>query len=191
MTPAPAAERRLRWALLRVLEVVEVGGLAIVIAVTLATVMVLRPRSDHPTHADAIVVLSGDHGERIKLAQELLRAGVARTLILDGTPDLVEDLDLCKGGQPFDVICLHPEPDSTRAEARALAQLASRRHWDSITVVTSTPHVSRSRLLFSRCFPHRLDVVGAALPYGGAAARKERVHEVVGLLYAKAWAITC
>ncbi|MDP9075102.1 MAG: YdcF family protein [Actinomycetota bacterium] len=138
-----------------------------------------------------MVVLSGDHGERLAGAKALLQSGVAPTLVMAGAPDSSEAVLLCQGGQVFEVICLRPLPDNTRAEARATAALASSRHWRSVVVVTSIPHVARSRLLFSRCFTGRLDVVGAELPYGGSQAIAADVHEVLGLVYARSWARSC
>lgn len=106
---------------------------------------------------------------------------------------MAEDVQLCQGGQAFEVVCLRPRPDSTRAEARATAGLAASRHWSTVVVATSRPHVSRSRLLFSRCLRghSQVQVVGAALPYGGATATHAWTHEVFGLLYAWTWARGC
>jgi uncharacterized SAM-binding protein YcdF (DUF218 family) len=181
------------------------------VAVVTATVMVRWPHRDHPQHADAIVVLSGDYGERLALAKRLLAAGVAPTLVLAGQPDLPEDVQLCQagqgalsgpgtpsapgqqGGQPFEVICIRPQPDSTRAEAQATAQLAVQRHWKAVVVATSVQHVARSRLLFSRCFRGhgQVQVVGAQVPFGGVTALGAWAHEVEGMLYARIWARHC
>jgi uncharacterized SAM-binding protein YcdF (DUF218 family) len=168
----------------RVLHVVTTGLLLAGIVASALAASVMWPVTDHAGHADALVVLSGDHGERLARAKQLLAAGVAPVLVLVGTPDSVENLDMCQGDSKYTVVCLRPDPDSTRAEAAATAQLARSRHWKTLTVVTSTPHVSRTRLLFSRCWSGSLDVVGADLRYGGGAARQARVHEWVGLVYA-------
>ncbi len=176
--------RKLRW----VMWAGIAGGVVLVLA---STATVLWPHRDHPDRADAVVVLSGDHGERLALAKRILQAGVAPTLVMAGSPDSLEAEQLCQGGRSFEVVCLRPEPDSTRAEARATAALASRRHWRTVVVVTSTQHVTRARLLFSRCLTGRLQVVGANLPFGGFLAVQARVHEVLGLLYARIWARGC
>ena len=168
----------------RVLHLVTTAALLAGIVASALAASVLWPVTDHPDHADAVVVLSGDHGERLARAKQLLAAGVAPVLVLVGTPDSVENLDMCRGDSAYVVVCLRPEPDSTRAEAAATAELARTRHWRTLAVVTSTPHVSRARLLFSRCWSGSLDVVGADLRYGGGAARRARIHEWVGLVYA-------
>lgn len=166
------------------LRLLVAAAVLMVVAGALTAVVVLRPAQDEPGRADAVVVLSGDHGERLARAKELLAAGLAPTLVLVGAPDRLENLELCAGPSTYDVVCLRPEPDSTRTEAAATAQLARERNWRSIVVVTSKPHVTRARLLFDRCFPGSLDVVGADLPFGGAQARAVMIHEWLGLFYA-------
>jgi uncharacterized SAM-binding protein YcdF (DUF218 family) len=168
-------------------KALRVGGAGVLFAGVAAMAIgasVMWPISTRPTHADAIVVLSGDHGERLARAKQMIAAGVATTLVLVGTPDSLENLEMCRGDTIYDVICLRPEPDSTRAEARATAALARARGWRDLAVVTSTPHVTRARLLFDRCWSGGLTVTGADLRYGGAAARRARVHEWLGLVYA-------
>ena len=143
------------------------------------------PATDRPRAADAVVVLSGDHGERLPEGLRLIETGVARTLVLDGQPDHQQAIDMCKGGQPFEVICLRPHPDTTRGEARAAARLAARRGWRRLVVVTSTTHVTRARMLFRRCFDGRLDVVGASAPFEGRAAGLRNItHEVLPAAHA-------
>jgi uncharacterized SAM-binding protein YcdF (DUF218 family) len=148
---------------------------------------VMWPVSDSPGRADAIVVPSGDHGERLARAKELLAAGVAPRLVLVGTPDSIENLDMCAGRTEYDVVCLRPEPDNTRTEAAATAELARNQEWQTLVVVTSTQHVPRVRLLFSRCFSGSLDVVDAGLPFSGDAVRQARIHEWFGLVQALAF----
>lgn len=140
--------------------------------------------------ADAVVVLSGDNGDRLTAGLELMRAGVASTLVLAGDPDFAEVDRLCRPPQPFEVVCLRPQPDSTRAEARAVGGLASGRYWRHLVVVTSTPHVTRSRLLFDRCVDGAVSMV-ASVPPPAARGRKVLTHEWVGLLYAEAFARRC
>jgi len=116
-----------------------------------------------PTHgvgaADAVVVLSGDFGDRLSKGLELMHAGVAPTLVLDGEPDYAAVEELCQSQSTFEVVCLRPEPDSTRAEARAAATLAADRHWDHMIVVTNRTHATRAGLLFNRCTDARVTMV--------------------------------
>jgi uncharacterized SAM-binding protein YcdF (DUF218 family) len=143
-----------------------VAALAVIVGLSLVLTMYLfvSPPTGHPDRADAVVVLSGDHGERLPVALKLLHRGVARTLVLDGTPDYPLWLELCETRQAFEVVCLRPEPDSTRAEARAAGRLAAERRWRSLVVVTTTYHVTRSALHFRRCFEGEVSMVAADRP---------------------------
>ncbi|MGI8901477.1 MAG: YdcF family protein [Nocardioides sp.] len=163
--------------------VILVPGSMGVLAACLLAAMIQWPATDDPRKADAVVVLSGDHGERLGRAKELVAAGVAPTLVLAGAPDRAENLDMCAGRTSFDVVCLRPEPDNTRTEAAATAELARSRNWRALVVVTSTSHVARARLIFDRCFAGSLQVVGADPPTGSAALRRARIHEWFGMVH--------
>ena len=160
---------------------VAVVLLVLVVAATgLTARLFLWPASGSPARVDAVVVLSGDLGERVARGLELVRAGVSSTLVLDGAPDSELVLELCKGGQPFEVVCLRPQPDSTRYEARAAAQLAAERGWTSVAVVTTTAHLTRSGVLFRRCMDTSVVMVeGRRRP-----SLRLVVHEWLGLVHA-------
>ena len=123
------------------------------------------PREDVPRHPDAVVVLSGSRAERLPKALRVRAATGARTLVISGGFDRKwrQARAYCTGRvrASFRVICFTPRPNSTRGEAKEVARLARRHGWRSIAVVTSTYHVFRARLLFRRCYPGRLAVVGA------------------------------
>ena len=122
------------------------------------------PDEDDPGRADAVVVLAGGRKERLAEGLELMRRRVADTLVISdgearGWPEANR---LCDGGAAdFRVVCFRPDPYSTQGEAQAVARLARQRGWRSIAVVTSRFHVFRSRLLFERCLPGEVAVVGA------------------------------
>lgn len=181
---APSLRRAGRWFLVLMLVVV-------VILVLLA-VRLVWPHTDNPGRADAVFVLSGDHGERLSKAKELLGAGVARTLVLDGEPDSLEAKGLCEGhAAPFQVVCLTPRPDSTRAEAQAAGSLVGQQGWRRIVVVTTTYHVTRARLLFGRCVKGAIAMVGASPPYGRGEVLRQLRHEWLGLVYARLLTLGC
>ena len=121
------------------------------------------PHLDRVTHADAVVVLSGGKTDRLPKGLSLMQRGVAPTLVIsDGhAPDYPEANRLCRGGQPFKVVCFKPNPYSTRGEAEGMANLAREHRWRSLVVVTSRYHVFRARILFRRCFKGPLTVVGS------------------------------
>lgn len=157
---------------------------ALLVAVAFARAF-LWPAMDRPQHADAVAVLSGDHGERLELALSLIRGRVTRTLVFVGQLDSDRARELCeRGDESFTVVCLRPQPDSTRAEARSFASLARSRGWRTIVVSTTTYHITRTRLLFARCFGGDVSVVGSPPPFDRATSVRAIGHEVGGLAYA-------
>jgi len=132
-----------------------VGGLFAVATLRLF----VWPASNVKT-ADAVVILSGDSGDRMAGALGLMRSRIAPVLIHAGTPDSPFVDSLCSHpNQPFEVVCVRPDPDNTRAEAKAVATLARRRGWRSIIVVTSNFHATRAGITFRRCFDGAVYVV--------------------------------
>ena len=119
----------------------------------------LWPAEDAPGRVDAVVVLGGDSDHRIPRGSELVRAGVAGTLVLSREPGerWARWRPLC--GEPG-VVCFDADPYSTKGEAEAVARLAEREGWRSLAVVTSRYHLFRARLVFERCFDGRVAAVG-------------------------------
>jgi uncharacterized SAM-binding protein YcdF (DUF218 family) len=137
--------------------------LFLIALVAASAVLFVWPEQDSPTHADAVVVLAGSKKPRLDKALALMRRHVAPTLVISdgrqaGWPQANR---LCAGRAAFRVVCFHADPYSTRGEAEAVGRIAAARHWRSLVVVTSTYHVRRAKLLFERCFPGRVDAVGA------------------------------
>src|SRR5205823_5440274 len=106
-------------------------------------------QSGPPRHADAVVMLSGNH-ERLPRALGLIRQGVAPVLALSSvrrrTPRWAAAKRLCDTGryESARVICFDAEPYSTRGEAETVTRLARLKGWKSIVVVSSTYHLTRS-----------------------------------------------
>lgn len=158
----------------------------VVVAILLVAVAVLLvgaslrlfvwPSTDHVESADAVVVLAGGDGERLDRGLELMREGVAPTLVLSFGPD-----QLCNAEQPFPVVCFAPSPENTRGEAEAIGRLAADRGWTNLVLVTSTPHVTRARVLVERCYPGRLQVTGATPPTSAPGWAFAIAHEWGGL----------
>src|SRR5688500_1313514 len=108
------------------------------------------------------MVLAGAKS-RLPVALELVERGVAPVLVIsDGLdPRWTQANRLCRFGDPERVVCVRPEPYSTRGEARLAARLARERGWDSLAVVTSRFHLMRARRLLERCFAGELALVGS------------------------------
>ena len=124
----------------------------------------VRPRVDAPAFADAVVALDGDRPRRVRRAVELASAGWAPTLVVvrceASAPELLH------GPVPFEMLSFVPRPSTTRGEARAVAALAHARAWTRVIVVTSTYHVTRTRIIFRRALPCEVCVVAAGYSPG-------------------------
>lgn len=142
---------------------------------------IVDPVIDTPSRADAVITLSGDRGERLRRALNLVRAGFAPVLVIDGLPDLDEAKQLCRHSPDFEVVCLHPAPDNTRTEAEAAGLLARDRGWNKVIVVTDKVHVARARLLFERCMKGSIAVVASATPPGLSPTWRAIAHEWLGI----------
>jgi DUF218 domain-containing protein len=125
----------------------------------------VRPTVDGPAAADAIVMFGGA-GERFQKAVELAEDGWADVLVISD-PIGEDDRHSARGGfcnddgngpgapgqdRSYEVVCFDPETDTTRGEARYIAQLAEDRGWHRIDLVTTTDQATRARMLVSRCW---------------------------------------
>lgn len=153
-------------------------------------VAVIWPPVSQPAPADAVVVLAGD-GSRVPIAVGLMERGLAPTLVLAGRPDTAAGIDLCERPQPYEVVCLRPSPDNTRTEAQSTARLAGDRNWRSVVLVTSKYHLTRAGLHLRRCFDGTVGTYGEPPPYGPGFARRQIVHEWLGLVHATVLARGC
>lgn len=123
----------------------------------------VRPQTEAPRAADAILVLGGTaSAPRYLEGLELAQQGLAPTLVLSNPyrpADPVLD-GLCarpQGG--FTLECFAPAPTTTLGEGRELRRLAQERGWETVIVVTSTSHVSRARFIIGKCFDGQLVMV--------------------------------
>lgn len=119
----------------------------------------VRPRVDPPERADAIVVLDGDRPRRLAHGIALAAAGLSPTLVVVRCEAYAQEL--LDRPLPFEVLSFVPRPSTTRGEARAVARLVRERGWTRLLVVTSTYHVTRTRLIFERGVDCELRVAAA------------------------------
>ena len=145
---------------------VALGGLAAAWLVACAVLFVWPPaETGSPARADAVVVLSGDPA-RLPAAEGLIRRHVAPVLALSTIPWVPwaeKAGGLCVRGRYAGarVLCFAASPYSTQGEAETVTRLARANGWRSVVVVSSTYHLTRARMLFSRCFSGKLSFVGA------------------------------
>jgi uncharacterized SAM-binding protein YcdF (DUF218 family) len=131
---------------------------------------------DSLERSDAIIVLSDDnfYADRAQRAAELCRHGMAPVVVASGRrlrpyAGIAELMvhDLAERGVPKDKIeAFVQDADNTKDEARALAQLASKKKWRSVIVVTSNYHTRRARYIFRHVFPPAIRVLLASAPDG-------------------------
>jgi hypothetical protein len=146
------------------------------------------PRVDEQRQADVVFVIGPPTFDRIRLARGLIDAGYADTLVVSvAEPDSPGSYvqKICDSAQAERVICLRPEPYTTQGEARALRALAEKNNWDSATVITATPHISRSRLIFERCFTGDLNLLATSGPKDLFGWVEQYVYQTGAFL--KAW----
>lgn len=140
-------------------------GAASAVAVIGLPVYVFPPQSS-PTRGDAVYVIGPPQPWRLELAEQLIDQGLASTMIVS-TYDV--DRPYCLAQHSFELVCIHPEPFTTQGEARAIRDLMAQRDWSHVTVITTTPHIERTRLRMERCVPDGIDVIGRStgLDLGG------------------------
>lgn len=115
----------------------------------------VNPQLESLRPADAIFVLGGPDDARYTLGIEYALEGLAPQLVFSNPvgAEAIWMIDLCRHQRySFTVSCIEPDPPTTRGEARALRRLAESNGWESVIVVTYTPHISRARYILQRCF---------------------------------------
>jgi uncharacterized SAM-binding protein YcdF (DUF218 family) len=110
--------------------------------------------ADPITSVDAVVVLSGDDGDRLALAIEMHERGLAPSLVITDTTRQANRIliqEAVAGGFPEDEIYVTDmQVDSTVDEAKAVRSFAQDRGWDSLMIVTDPYHSFRTRFIFRR-----------------------------------------
>jgi uncharacterized SAM-binding protein YcdF (DUF218 family) len=118
---------------------------------------------DRVKPADAIVVLSGDEGERVEEAVKWYQKGYGSYFVFTKTH--TEDIGegrtyseklmrlAMEGGVPADsMLVTEGEASSTVEEARAVKLISNQRNINSIIVITAPYHTRRTQLIFKKEF---------------------------------------
>ncbi|WP_231996792.1 YdcF family protein [Mycobacterium scrofulaceum] len=119
------------------------------------------------SHVDAIVVLGGEHDGREGYALGLARRGIAPTVVLSNPYRAADPVmrKSCLQKDGVEVLCIKPDPPTTRGEAIMTRRLAVERNWKSVLVLSWRFHLPRARLIFSRCLSNiGVSTVAKAVP---------------------------
>lgn len=120
----------------------------------------VAPPADQPKHADVLFVL-GPPDSRIGYAEKLMQRGYAPTLAVSSPigKDGRFEAGICGDHRAYRIICFNPDPFTTQGEARALRDLSAQYGWKSANVLTAQFHVTRARVIVSRCYTGNLRMV--------------------------------
>lgn len=175
MTAPHRARRRLAFVVLGL-----VG--AIVLLVLAGLPVYVLPAVDTPKRTDVVMVLGNSVPSRVALAESLVAAGYSDTLVVSRFNG--QRVPVCDEPQQFTVYCFTPEPFTTQGEARYLGDMAAAHGWSSATAITFTPHISRARLILSRCFDGQLDMVADTTPLPLADWAYQYLYQTGGFIKA-------
>jgi uncharacterized SAM-binding protein YcdF (DUF218 family) len=160
---------------------------ALLTPVLLAVAVFVTPSGFNATgdaDTDAVVVLAGAT-ERLPVAAQLAEQG-SGVLVISAAEGKVNApaRKLCSSPGDLTVYCFDAAPSTTRGEARAIGRLARQHGWATLTVVTSTYHLPRARLLVERCTAAAVKVQGAWPSLSIVRWGRQIAHELGGLTQA-------
>ncbi|MDO4919853.1 YdcF family protein [Kocuria sp.] len=184
--------RRRRWPLVLLIAL----ALALALWLAVCHAVLDSPRVDPPQKSDALIVLGPPDPTRVEYAQDLVfNKHIAKTLVIstpDAQPFDPQDMvdyytsrSFCEPHEGVEVLCFKPDPSTTQGEAIKLKELAEERGWKTVTAVTFTQHISRSRLILERCYPGELRMSAVDFHLTGKSLFMQYLHQSAG--YVKAW----
>jgi uncharacterized SAM-binding protein YcdF (DUF218 family) len=141
------------------------------------------PTSDDARQADAVVILAGSPEERLPLAVRLAEQGRGVLVVSAAGGEVNAPARALCEDPPAEVrtVCFEPASPNTRAEARAIGDLATDEGWDQVAVVTSSYHLMRAGMLIRRCTDAEVSMVEARPLIDGLQWARFVVTEVGGL----------
>ncbi|MET4135493.1 YdcF family protein [Pseudarthrobacter sp. PvP090] len=149
--PLPALNilpRRVRWGL-----AFASGGAALWLIIAIQLFVNVDPLSAHRT--DAVIMLGGAAAERLPAAQRIQHDLGVPVLVLSTTDTFGNRAadGICSSAAfpNASLICFRPSELDTRGEAQSISRLVAINGWKSITVVTSSYHVTRAGRLINQC----------------------------------------
>lgn len=153
-----------------------------------ACVLLFTPRLQVTSSlpVDAVVVLGGSSDERLPVARQLVADVDAPVLVVSwtNTPGNAASDALCREAALTDtsLACFRPVGMDTRSEADTIGNLVAVNGWTSISVVTSSYHVPRSRTLIEQCTTAQVSMLASRPDLSAAQWIRRFVIESVGLI---------
>lgn len=142
------------------------------------------PLSMHRT--DAVIMLGGASSERLPVAQRIQQELGAPVLALSHTDTPGNKLadEACNTAQFPNpgLVCFRPDDYDTRGEAQAIRKLVAANGWKSITVVTSSYHVTRAGRLMEQCTTADVQMVASHPDFSIGQWLRRFVIETGGLI---------
>ena len=111
------------------------------------------PPVDSVEKSDVALVLGPPMQARLDLAEQLRDEGLVERIVISvqaSGGQTAQDIPLC---EDEGVTCVVADPSTTRGEVLLMSEQGSGA--DSVIVVTSTPHVTRTRYIFGQVLPRR------------------------------------
>lgn len=114
---------------------------------------------------DAVIMLGGAGSERLPVAQRVQHDLNIPVLVLSHTDTFGNRTadDACTTARfpNASLVCFRPEDLDTRGEARTISRLIEANRWTSVTVVTSSYHVTRAARLIGQCTTAEVQMVAS------------------------------
>jgi hypothetical protein len=120
------------------------------------------PEVDEVPPSATVLVLGPPMQARLDLAERLRDEGLAERIVVSvqaSGGQTAQDLAIC---QHVGVRCEVADPSTTRGEVLLAGAVSSAAR--PMIVVSSTPHVARTRYIFAKCYPGEVTVVAAGQP---------------------------
>jgi len=160
------------------------GALVLWLVVAVQLFVNVDPLSVHRT--DAVIMLGGAASERLPVAQRVQQELGAPVLVLShtDTPGNKAADEACNTAQfpTSTLVCFQPGEYDTRGEAQAIGKLVAANGWKSITVVTSSYHVTRAGRLMQQCTTAEVQMVASHPDFSPAQWLRRFVIETGGLI---------
>jgi len=147
--------------------VVIATSLACVVFIVAGLPLYVFPGEDSGEDVDAIVVLGPPGSDRLAIARELARAQGGIPVLVSGDLESFRSKQEPGWAVPVGERWAIPAPFTTKGEALLANEWVEKEGWERIAVVTTTPHVSRARFIFDRCFVGDARLVSSGFAGGG------------------------